>query len=664
MLILKKYPHAVAGLILVIFFVVSLVVSSQDSTTMDEKAHIPSGYSYVRYGDMRLNPEHPPLLKDLAGLPLLFLQPNFPTDAKEWQTGINEQWVMGDKFLHQSGNDAQSITYWARFPILIIAVLLGLAIYLWTSRYIGSLAGLFALTLYASDPNVLGHDHLVTTDIGIAAFVFLTTIVFLRWVKAPTMRNTLLFGLVLGLVQLAKFSAVILFPFYIIIAIIYAFVRSDSWTKAADAPVTTSTSGSSRGRLIWEYIWKYTIVVIICFILIEILYVFNTLNMPAEKVKAISDSVFISDNAAAHIARATIDWMTSVPILKPLSEYMLGVFMVFARVAGGNTYYFLGGVSKTATPMYFPAVFLLKETLPLLLLIVSSIGYGVFRLASTLRERTAPVGRLVARYFEEHITEVTMFGFILFYSYLSITSNLNIGFRHLFPMIPFIYILVTAVVWDVCRRLRAHSPDHHPLIRTLSVAFVFWIIAIPILAYPSYISYFNTAAGGHENGYQYVTDSNYDWGQDLIRLRQWVDTYNQCTSSGTDTPGCKELISTKYTPPNSTQTDCTAASTGLIQPAEACISQWAFPTTTPITTMRIDYFGGSSQKYYFGDILKPWYDTKTPEPGWYAVSAGFFQESTHRPIVAGQGNYRWLAQYPMLGRAGDSIFIFYVPEVK
>ena len=360
--------------------------------------------------------------------------------------------------------------------------------------------------------------------------------------------------------------------------------------------------------------------------------------MPAEKVKAVSDSVFIADNAAAHIARATIDWMTSVPLLKPLSEYMLGVFMVFARVAGGNTYYFLGGVSKTATPMYFPAVFLLKETLPLLLLIVSSIGYGVFRLVSSLRERTTPVGRLVARYFAEHITEVTMFGFILFYSYLSITSNLNIGFRHLFPMIPFIYILVTAVVWDVCRRLREYSPDHHPIIRTLSVAFVFWIIAIPVLSYPSYISYFNTAAGGHENGYQYVTDSNYDWGQDLLRLRQWVDTYNRCAGQLNSNPmdECSQLT----------------------------LNGQPLPTTTPIDTMRIDYFGGSSQQYYFGDILKPWYDTKTPEPGWYAVSAGFFQESTHRPIVAGQGNYRWLAQYTMLGRAGDSIFIFYVPEVK
>ena len=76
MLLLKKYPHVLAGLILSAFFVVSLIVSSQDSTTMDEKAHIPSAYSYVRYGDMRLNPEHPPLLKDLAGLPLLLLNLN------------------------------------------------------------------------------------------------------------------------------------------------------------------------------------------------------------------------------------------------------------------------------------------------------------------------------------------------------------------------------------------------------------------------------------------------------------------------------------------------------------------------------------------------------------------------------------------------------------
>ena len=40
-----------------------------NSATFDEVAHIAAGYGYVHYGDYRLNPEHPPLIKDLAALP-------------------------------------------------------------------------------------------------------------------------------------------------------------------------------------------------------------------------------------------------------------------------------------------------------------------------------------------------------------------------------------------------------------------------------------------------------------------------------------------------------------------------------------------------------------------------------------------------------------------
>ena len=80
----RHAPWIVASL-LTFYGILSLLISSQESATFDEKAHIPSAYSYVRYGDMRLNPEHPPLLKDLAGLPLLFLNVKFSLDTPEWQ---------------------------------------------------------------------------------------------------------------------------------------------------------------------------------------------------------------------------------------------------------------------------------------------------------------------------------------------------------------------------------------------------------------------------------------------------------------------------------------------------------------------------------------------------------------------------------------------------
>jgi hypothetical protein len=97
---IKKNAVMLVAIILAFHFILSLVVSSQESMTFDEKAHIPAAYSYVRYGDMRLNPEHPPLIKDLSGLFLLPLNLDFPLEITEWLDGYNEQWIVGDVFIN------------------------------------------------------------------------------------------------------------------------------------------------------------------------------------------------------------------------------------------------------------------------------------------------------------------------------------------------------------------------------------------------------------------------------------------------------------------------------------------------------------------------------------------------------------------------------------
>jgi len=45
----------------------SAMATRLDSFTLGEAYHIASGVSYVRYGDFRLNPEHPPLVKLWVG---------------------------------------------------------------------------------------------------------------------------------------------------------------------------------------------------------------------------------------------------------------------------------------------------------------------------------------------------------------------------------------------------------------------------------------------------------------------------------------------------------------------------------------------------------------------------------------------------------------------
>ena len=50
-----------------------------DSPTVDEIAYLPSGYFYLKTGDFALAPRTPPLVKELAALPLLPLDPQIRT---------------------------------------------------------------------------------------------------------------------------------------------------------------------------------------------------------------------------------------------------------------------------------------------------------------------------------------------------------------------------------------------------------------------------------------------------------------------------------------------------------------------------------------------------------------------------------------------------------
>ncbi|HAT75195.1 MAG TPA: hypothetical protein DCS28_04120, partial [Candidatus Moranbacteria bacterium] len=129
---LEKNHKIIVGIILAFMFVVSVFNAWNDSAIFDETAHIPAGYSYLTMRDARLNPEHPPLLKDLAALPLIFLNLNFDTTQKFWTTDVNGQWEAGHNLFWQVGNDPDRIIFWARVPIVLLSLLFGWFIFKWT----------------------------------------------------------------------------------------------------------------------------------------------------------------------------------------------------------------------------------------------------------------------------------------------------------------------------------------------------------------------------------------------------------------------------------------------------------------------------------------------------------------------------------------------------
>src|SRR5713226_9554801 len=88
------------------------VSTRQESQIYDEAVHLAAGFSYLTTGDYRLNPEHPPLSKMLAAVPLLFLKPHLPVEDASWKNG--DALYFGAIFLYLNRVDAETMLFRAR----------------------------------------------------------------------------------------------------------------------------------------------------------------------------------------------------------------------------------------------------------------------------------------------------------------------------------------------------------------------------------------------------------------------------------------------------------------------------------------------------------------------------------------------------------------------
>ncbi|MFA4998545.1 MAG: glycosyltransferase family 39 protein [Candidatus Paceibacterota bacterium] len=490
----NRLTNILAVVFLSFVFIISIFSIKGDSLTMDEVAHLPAGYSYLTQQDMRLNPEHPPLIKDLAALPLLFIKNiNFPSDIKAWQEDVNGQWDFGFNFLYQANNQADKMIFAGRVPMILLLVLLGFFMFKWSKELFGNKAAVLTLFLFSFSPTLLAHGRLVTTDVGAALGVLVATYYFLKALKNPTAKNIIISGIAFGLAELCKFSVILLLPFFFILALVFWLIKSTTWQKAAKV---------------------FILVILIGYILVWPVYQYHVLNYPAEKQRYDTEVVLkdlgVFEKPIMGIPAKITLWASDKPILRPYSYYAFGLLMATNRATSGNTTYFLGQVYNLGWHYYFPVVYILKESLAFHILTLLSLLYAVWLAWKSKSPK-------VSDWIKSHFSEFAMILFLGIYWLTSIISTLNIGVRHLLPVFPFTILLVSAVTSSWLK-----EPSLKLKYAFLAILLLWQAVSV-ISVYPSILSYFNETIGGPSNGYLYVVDSNLDWGQDLKRLTKWVE---------------------------------------------------------------------------------------------------------------------------------------------
>lgn len=536
----QAFAIALAALSLAAFTALTVAGIVSSSPVYDETAHLASGYTYLRFRDYRLNPEHPPLIKMLAAAPLLTMDV-WPPSLEEarggtrtltllresWTTALTEipsQWRFSELFLYglrdsalaRTGaaspldapttsvyarsdflNDSERMLIRARLVVLAFGLLTGALIFLWSYETWGAWGAALSTALFAFDPSFIAHSGLVTTDAGVTALMLAAIYFFWRTCTHRTAGNAVAFAIAFALAQTAKFTAVLLVPTAIVLAV-YTILRArDRGHAARNLAIALAAACIASFIAIWAVFgFRYS-------------------------AAAAGTGHFDVREAAGEwsarklLAAQAPDGFTPADVARVRSGIRPGLLQRFAieanelhllpeaylegfAIAGGSTVgrlsFLNGEESITGFDSYFFWTFLYKTPLPAIAIMLA----GFYVAMRTRKWET-----------------IFLLWPVTIYLIVALTSSLNIGHRHIMVVFPFICVLCGALA-----SRRAAVAVGATIVLAISANVVFAGRPAPMIG--KHLSYMNEIAGGPRRGYLKLNDSNFDWGQDLGRLAEWV----------------------------------------------------------------------------------------------------------------------------------------------
>jgi hypothetical protein len=248
----------------------------------------------------------------------------------------------------------------------------------------------------------------------------------------------------------------------------------------------------------------------------------------------------------------------------------------------GHPAFLMGQNSEQGWWTYFPLALVIKTPLPTLTLLALALVTALYR--------RSPPGLPLALFPLVHLST-------------ALFSSVNIGYRHLLPALPFLYIFIASGKWQVA------SGKFYVLRFTFYVLLFAWLVVGAARVYPYPLTYFNELAGGPEGGYHWLVDSNLDWGQNLWALRDWMRD-----------EGVERVYYSHFS-----------------------------PARPQVYGVEVDWLPPDPRAVPFAPL--------DPAPGIYAIGATVLQ-GAYTPDV---NTFAWFRGQAPLARLGHALFIYEVP---
>lgn len=478
-------------LLLVLMALLAGGAARRESVTFDEIAHTGAGVSYLQKLDMRMNEEHPPLAKVVAALPLVLRGVHADYSHISWTFSgklfyqLLGEWVFGHWFVMR-WNDPYSTMFWARVPMLLMTLFLGLILYFYGSRFGGRWGGLLCLSAFVTMPAFLAFGPLVITDIAVTLFWVLTVWQLPNMWRSPSRGIVVKFGLALAGALLSKFSAGLLFIVFVFFAV------SMRCKRLPEQPVEKIELRRWRrrawGNLAKGTLWAALFVYIVYFVL--------AWNEPTDSFQ------IIPHFPASLVLRR---------LLMPPWLYLRGLLM-FALSAASRPTFILGHAYPHGVWFYFPVLFFLKMQFAFLLLLLLAA------VAALIVKRLSPARSAIAAGMDMHWRSVWV-SLVVFVA-VCMMNRLDLSIRH-FTVALALIVLLLAPLPRALELLRDSRPQAARIGSWLAIVLVLASIVSAIRAYPNYFPYLNILSMGRP-GYILVNDSNLDWNHALPEVESFV----------------------------------------------------------------------------------------------------------------------------------------------
>lgn len=463
----------------------------RNAVTFDEVCHLPAGISYWHFGQFWCYHHNPPLVRLIAALPAVITE--VPVDYEGYRYVPGSRAAddeLARRFMLANRADYLGVFVRCRVAIVAMTVLGGYLVFRWSSELFGGVGGLVSLTLWSFCPNVLAHGGLVTTDLGATVLGFGATYLFWRYLKRPSLRRAILAGIALGLTEASKYSFVIL-PFI--------------WAGLALLGLATRPM-RARGDAARALLHAAVLGLVA-------LLVLNNIYLAEGSGRGLGSFEFRSKLLTKEVGsgpggpvqrenRFRDTFLAGWPV--PLPEhYVLGFddqaydvdTMKFAKYLRGEV-----RIDRDGWWYYYLYCLLVKTPLGTLFL------GGLAALAVCRRTCRSDLASEACLAF----TPLTILALV------SSQTGLNSHLRYVLPVLPF------AFAW--AGRLGPLVVGGGRIVRAVVGGALLATAASVALVQPDNLAYFNEAAGGPDAGIAHLADSNLDWGQGLVALRDWVDT--------------------------------------------------------------------------------------------------------------------------------------------